>query len=176
MRRFFAASLSIAAISIFELSCNSIVGIDGIEGAECEVTTDCQALGECIRTACNDGLCQHTLSIIRSTCDTGLCDGKGHCVECVDADDCEDDPFFPLCAEDGRCVECLVQTDCQNPTRPICADNVCVQCVTEAECELLPDPCLESRCAEGLCLIVTKGVGEVCMGGKCDGKGVCVPD
>jgi len=102
-------------------------------------------------------------------CDQGnadICDLPGGlCVECLDAGDCQNEPF---CDPVGNCVDCLADADC-GAAAPYCdGGGSCEQCLFDNQCGA-GDICVDQEC-EPSC-----SSDDDCGDKLCDmGTGICV--
>ncbi len=86
-------------------------------------------------------------------CGELICDlDSGHCVECVDETDCDQDL---LCSQENQCVEveCAQDSDCDNSE--VCNDdNICVDaCYDHPDCPINGEVCTETAgSTPGFCI------------------------
>jgi hypothetical protein len=145
----------------------------------CTVDTCDLAMGGVCMHAPDDALCDDGLPCTSDVCDPSMgCDNINTCP-----------PETPLCTIDG-CVECLTAEDCQDDDAcTVNEDCVANQCVSDTvDCSTSGDECNTASCdpagAPGNCDILTPlpdgtlcmdGSG-VCMNGQCVTQGECTTD
>ncbi|MEJ7735171.1 MAG: hypothetical protein WKG00_39040 [Polyangiaceae bacterium] len=115
-----------------------------------------------------------------------VCDGDGHCVGCIDDQDCPgtvNECQQPTCSSSGVCGIDLVpqgtpigqqtDADCQVV---VCDGNGGTQSVPDDIDEPQPDGnmCTTAECQNGVPVTVNDPVGDSCNAGVCNGAGVCV--
>ncbi|MSP24438.1 MAG: hypothetical protein EXR75_04595, partial [Myxococcales bacterium] len=81
----------------------------------CELPSDCPGVDTaCVIRSCVAGICGAEFSPARASCKDGVgvvCDGKGTCVGCLEAGDCE----TRFCDASGSvpvCAECAFHSQC----------------------------------------------------------------
>lgn len=143
---------------------------------ECTNDAECEA-GAPDRPLCRvedgRGLCVECRSA--GDCDEGASCHGGACVvtACEDSDDCAAFPDLSVCS-DGACVQCVADGDCG--AGELCVDNVCeapFRCASNDDCaesELGPICDLVS----GAC-VVCAGDADCPLGQACQARAACIP-
>ena len=137
---------------------------------QCQSVYQCPASGnECMSAACSAaGSCGFTAKIATTPCsDERQCDGMGACLCETGAKSCQG--ITPrTCSAAGAWVTGLA---CSGST-PACVDGACVECAASYDCPTA-SVCMTAICASSECSEMPSPPGTPCVGGICDGQGVC---
>lgn len=137
---------------------------------QCQSVYQCPASGnECMSAACSAaGTCGFTAKIATTPCsDERQCDGMGACLCETGAKSCQG--ITPrTCSAAGAWVTGLA---CSGST-PACVDGACVECAASYDCPAA-SVCMTAICASSECSEMPSPPGTPCVGGICDGQGVC---
>jgi hypothetical protein len=136
------------------------------DDSECTAPDDCEDGNPCTDDACVDGTCVHVFNSL--PCDDDVfCTAVDACIDgaCVGVGDpCPD----ALCDEDAAlCVECLDAELCEdgNPcTDDACVDGTCVYAFNSLPCDDDVFCTAVDTCIDGACV----GSGDPCPGELCD--------
>lgn|GEM_PF-7107805 len=153
-------------------------------GADCSGDSPiCDATAGTCRVCVSDGDC------LAQGTGFGACAPDGTCVECIDANDCDDGACVnqrcvagcrsndecggdePVCdVGAGDCVGCLESEDCTTSEAPLCdeAINTCVECLESSQCDDGRLVCTDGAC--GACTDddqCTVGARDTCDDGLC---------
>lgn len=144
---------------------------------ECGTTADCGLMEYCHPT---DHTCQPGC-ITSADCDNGdanICDPNGACVECLQPNDCPDNP---LCNTDlGICADCILDGDC-GAAQPHCQVDAgrCRECLIDTHCDpgfacvghnCVPECASSADCTNGNLPVCDTAIGvcvECTMNGDC---------
>ena len=138
---------------------------------QCQSVYQCPASGnECMSSACSaSGTCGFTAKIATTPCsDQRQCDGMGACLCTPGTKSCQGNTPR-TCSAAGAWI---AGSTCSGGT-PTCLDGECVECMASYDCPT-PGVCMTAVCAANACSETPSAYGTPCVGGACDGQGVCI--
>ncbi len=149
-------------------------GTGGNGGTLCTPVDD---MKECTDDVCDaNDMPVSTPKAAGDPCAGGVCDGTGECVECVEAEDC-DDPLQGCMRNTCISIDCgdsqrngtETDIDCGGPTCPPCADGLGCGAATDCESGVCADggggfKCQVADCDDG---VQNGGETDVDCGGPC---------
>lgn len=168
-----------------ELQCNGQGGTKSVA-----INDPFDDKNQCTTDTCNSGTPVNTNKNVNDSCSQNngsFCDGNGSCVECNQASQCSGAP-------DCQIDICSMQNTCQFENEPlstpapssyqtsgdcklvVCDGNGAVSGTPQNQNIDLPvdgNDCTEDKCANGVPSNPDEAAGTSCVGGVCNGMGIC---